>query len=126
MRTRVQDLPHRPDREHQAIVTDEQGTPGRTTPHPLDQPPDQGHVPPFADLTAQPHARLDPHGQRHPHDTTLFFYADLIGLYVPQVPWLFDQALLDGLPLSPGAGHQSATVRSSHPNAATIACTGHP
>src|SRR5712691_4214608 len=39
---------------HQAISTDQQGTMGRTAPHALDQPPDQGHVPLLADLATQP------------------------------------------------------------------------
>ena len=97
-------FPNSPDVGHQAIGTDQQRTMGRTAPHAFDQSSDQRHVTLLADFTAQPQARLDHHGQCHPHDAALFLHADLIGLYVPQVTWLLDQALLDGLPLSPGAG----------------------
>ena len=76
---------------------------GRTAPHPLDQPPDQGHIPLLADLAAQPQARLDHHGECHPHDASLFLHADLIGLDLSQVPRLLDQVLLYRLPLAPGA-----------------------
>ena len=55
----------------------------------------------LADLAAQPQARLDHHGQRHPHDAALFLDADFVGLHLSQVTRLFDQALLDGL--APGA-----------------------
>src|SRR2546429_3214148 len=75
-----------------------------TAADPLDQPSDQGHVALFADLAAQPQARLDHHRQRHPHDAALFLDAQLIGLHLPQVAWLFDQVLVHGLPLSPRAG----------------------
>jgi len=96
-------LPNSPDIGHQAISTDQQGPTCRTASHPLDQAPDQGQVPLLADLAPQPQTRLDHHGQRHPHDAALFLDADLIGLHLPQVPWLFDQGLLHGLPLAPGA-----------------------
>src|SRR6266699_402554 len=97
-------FPNGPDVRHQAISTDQQGTPCRTALHPRNQPPDQGQVPLLADLTTQPQARLDHHGQPHPHDAALFLHTDLIGLHLPQVTGLFDQVLLHGLPLSPGAG----------------------
>jgi hypothetical protein len=96
-------LPNRPDGGHQAIGTDQQGTTCRTAPHPLDQPPDQGQVALLTDLAAQPQARRDHHGQRHPHDATLFLDAELIGLHLPQVPGLFDQILVHGLALAPRA-----------------------
>src|SRR2546425_2540955 len=97
-------LSYGPNVRHQAIGTDQQGTTGRAALHPLDQPSDQGHVPLLADLAAQPQARLHHHGERHPHDATLFLHADLIGWDLPQVTGLFDHVLLYGLPLSPGAG----------------------
>src|SRR4029434_2467411 len=56
---------------------------------PLDQPSDQGHVTLLTDLAAQPQARLDHHGQRHPHDAALLLDADLIGLYLPPGPGVF-------------------------------------
>ena len=99
----------------------------RTAPDALDQAPDQRHVTLLADLTAQPQARLDHHGQRHPHDATLFLDADLISLHLSQVPWSFDQSFLHRLPLATGACppiSHSALVKP--PSAATIACTGHP
>ena len=37
----------------------------------------------------------------------LFLDADLIGLDLPQVPWLFDQVLVHGLPLASGASPPS-------------------
>ena len=96
-------LPHGPDVGDQAIGTDQQGTTCRTAPHPFDQAPDQGQVTLLADLTAQPQARRDQHGQRHPHDAALFFHAQLIGLHLPQVTGLFHEVCLDGLPLATGA-----------------------
>src|SRR5712691_7495921 len=97
-------LPYGPNIRHQAIGTDQQGTTGRAALHPLDQPSDQGHVTLLTDLAAQPQARLDHHGERHPHDAALLLDADLIGLYLSSVAGLFDQALLHGLPLAPRAG----------------------
>src|SRR4029434_10783784 len=43
------------------------------------------------------------HRQRHPPDAPLFLDAQLIGLHLSQVAWLFDQMLVHGLPLSTGA-----------------------
>jgi len=97
-------LPNGPDVGYQAIGTDQQGTTCRTEPQPLDQPPDQGHVALLADLAAQPQACLDHHGQCHPHDTALLLDTDLIGLHLPQVPWLLDQILVHGLALTARAG----------------------
>ena len=114
------------DVRHQAIGTDQQGATCRTAPHPLDQPPDQGHITLLADRTAQPQARRDHHSQRHPHDAALFLDTEFIGLHLSQVPWLFDQVLVHGLSCRPERAHQSAMVRSSNPKAATIACTGQP
>src|SRR2546423_7052676 len=75
-----------------------------TAADPLNPPSDQGHVPLFAALAAQPQARLDHHGQRHPHDAALFLDTQLIGLHLPQVAWLFDQILVHGLALTARAG----------------------
>src|SRR5215813_578780 len=96
-------LPNSSDVGHQAIGAEQQRTVRRTAAHPLDQPPDQGQVTLLTDLTAQPQARRDHHGQRHPDNTALFLDAQLIGLHLSQVPWLFDEVFLHGLPLSPGA-----------------------
>src|SRR4029453_11983666 len=96
-------LPNSADVCHHPIGTDQQGPTCRTAPHTRNQPPDQGQGSPLAALTAQPQAGLDHHGQRHPDDAALCLDADLIGLYLPQVPWLFDQVLVYGLPLAPGA-----------------------
>src|SRR4029453_9938418 len=82
-------LPNGPDVRHQAIGTDNKGTTGRTAPPPRDQPSNQGQVPLLTDLATQPQARLDHHGQRHPHDATLFLDAQLIGLYPSPVAVLF-------------------------------------
>src|SRR5215831_2932047 len=96
-------LANRPDIGAQPIGTEQQRTLRGTAPHPLDQPPDQRHVTLLADLAAQPHACLDHHGQRHPHDAALFLDAEFIGLHLLQVPWSFDQELLHCLPLATGA-----------------------
>src|SRR5712671_2620366 len=97
-------LPNGSDGGHQAISTDQQGTMCRTAPHAFDQASDQRHITLLTDLAAQPQARLDHHGERHPHDAALLLDADLIGLYLSSVAGLFDQALLHGLPLAPRAG----------------------
>src|SRR2546421_2970847 len=97
-------LPNGPDVRHQAIGTDQQGTPCRTAPHALDQPSDQRHVPLLTDLAAQPQAYLDHHGQRHPDNAALFLDAELIGLHLSQVAWLLDQILVYGLALTARAG----------------------
>src|SRR4029434_3499093 len=68
-------LPNGSDIGHQAISTDQQGTTCRTAPYPRDQPRDRGRVALFADLAAQPQARLDHYGQGHPHDAALFLDA---------------------------------------------------
>jgi hypothetical protein len=99
----TQGLPNGPDGGHQAIGTDQQGATCRTAADPLDQPPDQGQVTRRADLTAHLQARLAHHSQHHPHDTALFLDTQLIGLHLPQVPWLFDQGLVHDLPLASGA-----------------------
>ena len=119
-------LPHGPDVRHQAVGTNQQGTPCRTAPHPLAQTPDEGHVPLLADLAAQPQACPDHHGQGHPHDAALFLHANLIGLHLPEIAGLSTMYSWTACPWRPERAHQSATVRSSNPNAATIACTGHP
>jgi len=83
-------------------------------------------VAPLADLAAQPQARLDHHGQRHPDNATLFLDADLIGLHLPQVTWVLDQMLMHPLALPAQAGppiHDGAFVE---PKTATIASTGYP
>src|SRR5262249_11957653 len=100
----AQGLPNGPDVGHQAIGTDQQGTTCRTAPDAFDQAPDQRHVALLADLTAQPQARLDHHGQGHPHDSALFLHAELIGLHLPQVPGLLDQIRGHRLDLTAGAG----------------------
>src|SRR5262249_4221051 len=97
-------LANRPDVGHQAIGADQEGMTGCTAPHPLDQPPNQEQVTLLADLAAQPQARLDHHGQRHPHHAALFLAAELIGLHLPQVTWLLDQILVHGLTLTARAG----------------------
>src|SRR5262252_4256707 len=97
-------LPDGPEVRHQAIGTDQQRTTCRTAPHPLDEPPDQGQVALLADLAAQPQARRDHQGQRHPDNAALFLDAQLIGLHLPQVPWLLDQILVHGLALTTRAG----------------------
>ena len=38
------------------------------------------------------------------HDAALFLHAEFIGLHLPQVPGLFNQMLVHGLPLSTRAG----------------------
>src|SRR5215475_16074958 len=91
-------LPHSADVGHQAIGAEQQRTVRRTAPDALDQAPAQRHVTWLADRTAQPPARLDHHGQRHPHDAALFLDAELISLPLSQVPWSFDQSLLHRLP----------------------------
>src|SRR5207244_2556220 len=68
------------------------------------QPSDQGQVTLLTDLAAQPQARLDHHGQRHPHDAALFLDAQLIGLHLSQVAWLLDKILVHGLTLTTRAG----------------------
>ena len=95
-----------------------------TASYPLDQPPDQG-LSRLTDLAAQPQPRRDHHGQCHPHDAALFLDAELIGLHLSQIAWLLDKILMQSGP-DGRSSHQAATVRSSNPNAATIACTGHP
>src|SRR6516164_4913161 len=90
-------FPNGPDVGYQAIGTDQEWPMGRTAPYPPDQPPDQRHVTLLADLAAQPQARLDHHGQRHPDNAALFLDAELIGLHLPQVTWLLDQILVHGL-----------------------------
>src|SRR5215471_8609932 len=97
-------LANRPDVGHQAIGTDQQGMTCRTAPHALDQPSDQGQVTLLTDFAAQPQARLDHHGQRHPHDAALFLDAELIGLHLSQVAWLLDKILVHGLALTTRAG----------------------
>ena len=96
------------------------------TAHPLYEPANQGHVTRLTDLTGEPQAGMDHHRQGHPHNAALCLHADLVGLHLSQVRGLLDQILLDGLTLLAGRAHQSATVRSSKPKAATIACTGQP
>ena len=83
-------LAHRSDVGLSAVGTDQQRTTCRTAPHLLDQSPDQGHVAVLADLTSQPQAGLDHHGQRHPHHAPLSLDAYLIGLHLSEVPRLFD------------------------------------
>src|SRR5262249_53328952 len=75
----------------------------RTGTYPLDQPPDQWHVPLRADLPGQPQPRRDHHRQRHPHYTALFLYTALVGLVLPEVPRLLNKMLLHGLPVHPSA-----------------------
>jgi len=82
----AQGLPHGPDGGHQAIRTDQQEPTGRTTPHALDQPPDQGQVTLLADLAAQPQVGLAHHGQRHPHHTARFLDTHLVGLHLAPRP----------------------------------------
>src|SRR4029434_10185299 len=97
-------FPNGPDVRHQAIGTDQQGTTGRTAPHPCDQPSDQGQVTLLTDLAAKPYARLYDHGQRHPHNAALFLDPEFIGLHLSQVAWLLDQILVHGLALTARAG----------------------
>ena len=100
-------FPNGPDVGHQAIGTDQEWPLCRTAPDALNQPPDQGQVTLLTDLAAQPQARLDHHGQRHPHNAALFLDAQLIGLHLPQVTWLLDQILVHGLALTARAGPPS-------------------
>ena len=84
------------------------GQPSRATccaaPHPRGQPPDQGHVTLLADLAAQPQARRDQHGQRHPHDPALFLDAQLIGLDLSEVTRLLNQIRVPDLALTARPG----------------------
>src|SRR5215510_16263551 len=93
---------------------------GRTTLDPLNQSSDQGHVALLADLTAQPQACLDHHGQRHPHDAALFLDTEFIRLHLSQVPWLFDQIFVHRLPLStrasPPSSHRALVKSKSRHN----------
>src|SRR5438093_12919956 len=97
-------LPNGSDVGTQPVGADQQRTVRGTAAHPLDQLPDQGHVTLLADLAAQPQTCLDHDGECHPHDTALFLDAQLIGLHLPQVPWLLDQILVHGLALTARAG----------------------
>src|SRR5215475_5146491 len=100
-------FPYSPDVGHQAIGTDQEWPLCRTAPDPRDQSPDQGQVTLLTDLAAQPQTRLDHHGQRHPHDATLFLDPEFIGLYLAQVPGLFDQVFVHRLPLTARASPPS-------------------
>ena len=102
---------HGPDGRAHPLGTDPQRTVRGTAADPREQPSDQGHGALFADLAAQPPARFDHHGQRHPPDAALLLDAERIGLPLSQVPGLFDEVCLHSLPLSPGAcpGHPWAS-----------------
>ena len=89
-----------PDGGAQAIGADQQRTMRGTAMSPLNQPPEQCHVALLTDLTAKPQARLDHHGQRHPHDVPLFLDTDRIGLHLSKGTWLLDQILVHDLALT--------------------------
>jgi len=74
-----------------------------TRAHALAQPPDHQHVARLAHLASQPPPGSDPQRQRQPHDAALFLEAYVLRLPRPQVSWVFDQRLLDGLALAAGA-----------------------
>src|SRR5215510_5421629 len=97
-------LPNGTDVGHQAIGAAQQWTVRGTAPHALDQAPDQRQITLLTDLNAEPQARLDHHGQRHPHDAALFLDPEFVSLYLSQVAWLLDQRLVYGLALTARAG----------------------
>jgi hypothetical protein len=67
----------------------------------LDQTGDQAQISLDRDHPAQPQARLDHQGHRHPHHLPLFFDTKLIGLHLTDFPWLLDQVVVHGLAVLP-------------------------
>src|SRR5882724_4089483 len=83
----------------QPISTEQHRVLQGTGAHPLDQTPNQRHVPRLADVASQPQAGADHHRQRHPHDSTLFLDADLVSLHLSKGPGLLDHLFLHRLAL---------------------------
>jgi hypothetical protein len=115
----AQGLPYGPQGRHHALGPAPQGTTGRTARDARDQPSDQGHGPRRAARAPQPHARLDPHGPRHPHDAARLLDAAGIGLDLAEVPRWLAPMCLDGLPLAASA----CAPRCARPR---VAPPGHP
>jgi hypothetical protein len=88
---RATGLPESPAGGPHALGAPQPRTSCRAAPHPRAQPADQGPVTRRAALAAPPHARLDPQGQRQPHEAALVLAAEGIGRHWPQIAWGLDQ-----------------------------------
>ncbi len=88
---------HRPDVRAPPIGAPQQRTARGTAAAALKQPSDQRQGARRAALAAQPHARRDHHGQRHPHEAAWCLAAQRIGVPLPQGAWSLDHLRVPGV-----------------------------
>ena len=94
-------LAHRPYIGADAVRTTHEWAVCRSAAHPRHEPANQGQVALYTDLASEPHAGTDHQRQGYPHDVAWRLHADRVGLHMAQITWLFNQILLDSLPLLP-------------------------
>jgi N-acetylneuraminic acid mutarotase len=92
-----QGLARGPHIRAQPVRTHQNAADERRATHPTHQAPDERQITIDREFAAEPQARTDHHGHRHPTDRALDSHPQLVGLHLPELSRLLDEVLVKAL-----------------------------